>query len=164
MKMQAICNVRYLVPAAAVVLVGVLAVLGIGPAAPTRAAQEDVTEVVSNKDFAATKTALESGIKAAGFVVLGDFNYQMMQKMVNRDIAPAEGFNYFRPDLGTPIFANDPRAALEIPLKIVVVTTGGKVVVRYRKAGVLFAPYRGLGDLARKLDGLTGEIVKKATQ
>ncbi len=162
--MRAIRDVRYLVRAAVVVLIGVLAALSIGPIAPTRAGLEDVVEVVSHKDFAATKTALESGIKAAGFVVLGDFNYQMMQKMVNRDIAPAEGFNYFRPDLGTPIFANDPRAALEIPLKIVVVTTGGKVVVRYRKAEALFASYRGLEDLAKKLDGLTGEIVKKATQ
>jgi len=160
--MRTMLDVRYLVRAAAVVLVGVLAALSIGLTAPTQAGQEDVVEVVSHKDFAATKAALESGIKAAGFVVLGDFNYQMMQKMVNRDIAPAEGFNYFRPDLGTPIFANDPRAALEI--KIVVVTTGGKVVVRYRKAAVLFASYRGLGDLAKKLDGLTEQIVKQATQ
>jgi uncharacterized protein (DUF302 family) len=162
--MRAMVDVRYLARAAAVVLVGVLGALSIGPAAPTRAGEESVVEVVSKKSFQETKAGLESGIKGAGFVVLGDFNYQMMQKMVNRDIAPAEGFNYFRPDLGTPIFANDPRAALEIPLKIVVVTVGGKAVVRYRKAATVFASYRGLGDLAKKLDGLTEQIVKQATQ
>jgi len=29
---------------------------------------------------------------------------------------------------------------------------------------VLFAGYRGLGDLAKKLDGVTEQIVKQATQ
>jgi uncharacterized protein (DUF302 family) len=123
-----------------------------------------LVQVTSHKSFEATKTALLNGIKAAGFVVLGDFNYQMMQKMVGRDIAPAEGFNYFRPDLGTPIFANDPRAAVNIPLKIAVITDGGKVMVLYYRATSLFAQYRGLGDLAQKLDGLTEQIVKQATQ
>jgi uncharacterized protein (DUF302 family) len=149
---------------AAVLVVGAVAALSLGSAVPARGGQEDVVEVVSHKNFDETNAALKNGIKAAGFTVLGDFNYQMMQKMVGRDVAPAEGYNYFRPDLGTPIFANDPRAALEIPLKIAIVTVGGKVMVRYRKAEVLFAGYRGLGDLARKLDGLTEQIVKQATQ
>jgi uncharacterized protein (DUF302 family) len=158
-------DVRYAMRTVAIFLLAALVVLSIGPAAPTRAGEgTGVIEVASHKTFVETKAALVSGIKAAGFVVLSDIDHQMMLKMMNRDIAPAETFEYFRGDLGWPIFANDPRAALEIPLRILVITEGGKVVVRYHKAEALFAPYRGLGDLAKKLDGLTEQIVKQATQ
>jgi uncharacterized protein (DUF302 family) len=155
---------RAALAAAVILVVGAVAALSAGSALPAQAGEGSLVEVVSHKSFDATKTTLVNGIKAAGFTVLGDFNYQMMQKMVGRDVAPAEGFAYFRPDLGTPIFANDPRAAVDIPLKIAVVTDSGKVMVLYRKAGDLFAPYHGLGGLAQKLDSLTEQIVKQATQ
>ena len=45
------------------------------------------------------------------------------------------GANFtFRPDLGTPIFDNDPSAAMEIPVKILLYERDGKTEIRYKKS------------------------------
>ena len=88
-----------------------------------------------------------------------------MQKMVGRNIRPAKGFAYFRPDLGTPIFQNDPRAALEIPFKLLVLErSDGKVVISYKKPSSTFEPYKGLSKLGKRLDDLVDKLTDAAIQ
>ncbi len=125
---------------------------------------QEAVEKVSTHNFQQTVNRLQQAMKSARLLILGEFDYQKMQRMVGKRVKPAKGFNFFRPDLGTPIFANDPNAALEIPLKIVVLDRGGQVVVRYRKPSDVFAPYNGLSDLGKQLDTLVDQIAAAATQ
>lgn len=125
---------------------------------------QEVVEKVSKQDFQRTVRQLEQAIKGARFLILGEFDYQKMQKMVGKSVKPAKGFNFFRPDLGTPIFENDPNAALEIPLKVVVLDRGGDVVVLYRKPSDVLQPYKGLSDLGKRLDDLVDQLAATATK
>jgi len=122
-------------------------------------------EKESSKDFATTARQLSNAFRAANLLVLGEFDYQKMQRMVGKSARPAMGYNFFRPDLGIPIFENDPRASLEVPLKLnVLEMPDGKVVVRYRKPSEIFAPYSGLEDLGKRLDGIVEQLVAEATK
>ena len=126
-------------------------------------AQESV-EKVSKHNFQQTVRKLGQAMKSARLLILGEFDYQKMQRMVGKSIKPAKGFNFFRPDLGTPIFANDPNAALEVPLKIIVLDKGDKVVVRYRKPSDTFSQYKGLSNLGKQLDALVEQLATAATK
>ena len=142
------------------VLCAVALVLG---ASHLALAQEQV-EKVSKHNFQQTVNRLGQAMKSARFLILGEFDYQKMQRMVGKRVKPAKGFNFFRPDLGTPIFANDPNAALEIPLKIIVLEKGGQVVVRYRKPSDIFREYKGLSGLGKQLDALVEQLATTATK
>lgn len=140
-------------------LITVMFLLALGAYA---GAQEPV-EKVSKSSYTITLTKLDAAFKSARLLILGEFDYQRMQKMVGKNIRGAKGFNIFRPDLGIPIFENDYRASLEIPLKLVVYEReDGKVVIRYRRPSEVFKPYKGLSDLGKSLDKLLDELTDAA--
>jgi len=156
---------RHVTRTAAILLIGALVAVGLGQARPARAGQEDVVEVVSHKNFAGTTAALQSAITTAGFQIVHSYDFQQMQQMMaGRTFGPTIVYEYLRADAGTTMFQKDPRAFLEFPLRILVVSTGGTVLVTYEKAEALYTPYRGLGDLAKQLDAQTAGIVKNATR
>ena len=102
---------------------------------------------------------IERAIKGARFIIVGEPNYQLMQRMVGRERKGAKGFFLYRPDLGIPIFDNDPRAAMEIPLKIVIWEgPDGKAIIRYKKPSSSFADFKELHDLGEDLDKLLVKI------
>lgn len=102
---------------------------------------------------------IERAIKGARFIIVGEPNYQLMQRMVGRERKGAKAFFLYRPDLGIPIFDNDPRAAMEIPLKIVIWEgPDGKAIIRYKKPSSLFANFKKLHALGKELDTLMGKI------
>lgn len=145
----------------AAVLVGLCLVLG--SAAPSRA--QDRVEKVSKHSFSRTARKLDQAFKASSLLILGEFDYQKMQKMVGRNVRSAKGFAFFRPDLGTPIFQNDPRAALEVPLKLLVhEDSGGKVIISYRKPSSVLREYNGLSDLGKSLDDLVNKLTDAAVK
>lgn len=145
------------------VIVSLAAVLFLGSLSFSEA-QERV-EKISKNSFNRTLRKLDRGFKASSLLILGEYDYKKMQKMAGRNIPPAKGFAYFRPDLGTPIFQNDPRAAIEIPMRLLVrERSDGKVVVSYVKPSVVFKKYKGLSGLAKKLDDLVDKLTDIAVK
>lgn len=119
-----------------------------------------IIEKTSALPFRRAIVKVEAAIKNARFIIVGEPNYQLMQRMVGRERAGAKGFFLFKPDLGIPVFDNDPRAAMEIPLKLVIWEgADGKAIIRYKKPSSVFADYKGLGDLGSQLDQLMVKIV-----
>lgn len=124
-----------------------------------------MVEKISSFPYSQALAKFEAAVKGARMIIVGEPNYQMMQRMVGRERKGAKGYFIFRPDLGTPIFDNDPKAALEIPLKVVFLEQpDGKVRILYYKPSTLLANYKGLGslgtDLDNLLDQLTGAVMK----
>lgn len=119
-----------------------------------------IIEKTSALPFRRAIVKIEAAIKGARFIIVGEPNYQLMQRMVGRERAGAKGFFLFKPDLGIPVFDNDPRAAMEIPLKLVIWEgADGKAIIRYKQPSSVFADYKGLGDLGSQLDQLMVKIV-----
>ncbi len=145
------------------IIAGLIFALIMGTGTPVHA-QERV-EKVSKFSFNRTLRKLDRAFKASSLLILGEFDYKKMQKMVGRNVRPAKGFAYFRPDLGTPIFQKDPRAALEIPFKLLVLErSDGKVVISYKKPSLLLASYKGLSSLGKRLDDLVGKLTDAAVK
>lgn len=125
---------------------------------------QDPVEKKSNNDFNTTIRKLDAALRAANLMVLGEYDYQKMQRMVGKTVRPNKGYAVFRPDLGIPIFESDPRASLEIPLKLNVIDTGGGIILRYRRPSDVLGKYPGLSDLGKRLDDLVNQIVDAATK
>lgn len=124
-----------------------------------------IVEKVANHPFAAVDAKLQAAIKSAKLIIVGEPNYQMMQRMVGRERKPAKAYFVFRPDLGTPIFDNDPAAAMEVPLKILFFERAdGKTVIRYKKPSSVLADYKGLGALGKQLDDLVASLTDAAVK
>lgn len=124
-----------------------------------------IIERVVNKPYAATVARVEAAVKGANMVIVGEPNYQMMQRMVGREIRGAKSYFIFRPNLAIPIFENDYNAALEIPMKVLLYDKGGnQTVVRYRKPSNALADYKGLDSFAKQLDELMEKITDAAVK
>ena len=118
-----------------------------------------IIEKQSTLPFRAAIAKVQHAIKAARFIIVGEPNYQLMQRMVGRERAGAKGFFLYRPDLGIPVFDNDPKAAMEIPLKIVIWEgADGKGVIRYKQPSSVLADYKSLAGLGSELDQLMVKI------
>lgn len=124
-----------------------------------------IIEQISSLPYTQAVGKIEAAIKGARLVVVGEPNYQMMQRMVGRERKGAKAFFIFRPDLGTPIFDNDPNAAMEVPLKILLMERpDGKTAIRYKKPSSILADYKGLSDLAKQLDDIMAKIAEAGTK
>ncbi len=118
-----------------------------------------IVEKVSDNSYTATVSKIEVAVKGANLVIIGEPNYQMMQRMVGKQRRGSKAYFIFRPDLGIPIFDNDYNAALEVPLKVLIwEREDGKTVIRYFKPSSAFAHYKGLDSLGKNLDDLIGKI------
>ena len=124
-----------------------------------------VVEKVASKPYAATVARVEAAVKGANLIIVGEPNYQAMQRMVGREIRGAKSYFIFRPNLGIPIFEKDWNAALEIPLKVFIYDKGGnQTVIRYRKPSNALADYNGLDGLGKELDGILDKITDAAVK
>jgi len=153
-------------------LIATLAGLAVGLDAAVAAAGEVklpsgivIVEKVVNKPYAATVARVEAAVKGANLIIVGEPNYQMMQRMVGREIKGAKAYFIFRPNLGIPIFEKDVNAALEIPLKVLIYDKGGnQTVIRYRKPSNALADYNGLDTLGMQLDDILDKITDAAAK
>lgn len=124
-----------------------------------------IIEKASSHPFAATDAKLQAAIKGGRMVVIGEPNFQMMQRMVGRERRPSKAYFIFRPDLGIPIFDNDYAAAMEIPLKLLIFEREDKkTVIRYKQPSSVLADYKGLGGLGKELDELLTKLTDAATK
>ncbi len=118
-----------------------------------------IIEKQSTLPFRRAIANVQRAIKSARFIIVGEPNYQLMQRMVGRERAGAKGFFLYRPDLGIPVFDNDPKAAMEIPLKIVIWEgSDGKGIIRYKQPSSVLSDYKALSDLGGELDQLMVKI------
>lgn len=123
-----------------------------------------IVEKVINKPYPATVARVEAAVKGANLIIVGEPNYQLMQRMVGREIRGAKAYFIFRPNLGIPIFEKDVNAALEIPLKVLIYDKGGQTVIRYRKPSNALADYSGLDSLGKQLDDIMNQITDAAVK
>lgn len=152
----------------AVIVTGLVVGLGVAPALAGEVKLPSgivIVEKVVSKPYAATVARVEAAVKAANLIIVGEPNYQMMQRMVGREIKGAKAYFIFRPNLGIPIFEKDVNAALEIPLKVLIYDRGGnQTVIRYRKPSNALADYAGLDGLGKDLDELMDRITAAAAK
>lgn len=127
--------------------------------APIASAAEDIVAQTVAAPFDKVVTRLKRAVTAQKLVIIKEVPYQKMLAMVGVKADKMLGFEIFHPRYGKVLYAQDPNAFLEVPLRILVSESGGKVTLTYRKPSVVFAPYPGLDDLGKELDEVFAAIV-----
>ncbi len=143
-----------------------LAVVAISsPAWADQKVSQTIIEKVIDQPYPQAVAKIEAAIKGARFMIIGEPNYQQMQRMVGRERRGAKAYFIFRPDLGTPVFDNDFNAAMEIPLKILIYEADAKkTIVRYKLPSSALADYNGLSAFGKDLDKMLDNIVGAASK
>lgn len=127
-------------------------------------AAEDVVQKTVNGPFDQVVTNLKREITGHKLVIVKEVPYQQMVKMVGVNAEPMMGFEIFHPRYGKVLHEKDVSAFMDVPLRILVRSSGDKVMLEYRKPSVIFAPYSGLGDLGSELDQVFADIVERVAQ
>ncbi len=133
-------------------------------AAGEAAAQEGVVTKSVTAPFGKVVTSLKRAIASRKLVIVKQVPFQKMVAMVGVKTGKTIGFEIFHPRYGKVIFAKDTNALIDVPLRIVVRESGGKVVLRYRKPSATFAPYPSLAGLGKDLDRVFADIVDRVVK
>lgn len=124
-------------------------------------AAEDIIQKTVDGPFDKVVTNLKRGITAHKLVIVKEVPYQQMVKMVGVNAEPMMGFEIFHPRYGKVLYETNVSAFKEAPLRILVRSSGDKVVLEYRKPSAVFAPYSGLEALGKELDQVFADIVER---
>lgn len=88
----------------------------------------------SQYDFGKTLEMLDSAFKDKGMTVFAHIDHQAAAKEAGLEMQPATVIIYGTPKAGTPLMVKDPTLALQLPLKVLVTETDGKVQVLLNSA------------------------------
>ncbi len=95
------------------------------------ASENDFIEAESAHSFALTVERIGNAIEVAGMKVLGHIDHAAGAKSIELELPPTVVIMYGNPKGGTPIMQAAPRAALDLPLRVLVREADGKVLVAF---------------------------------
>ncbi len=120
---------------------------------------------MSQHSFSDTLTALTRAVETENLMVIETVDGQRMLRMAGLSVPGMTQVFYFHPRFMRRVLEADPMAAMQIPLKFIVMERpDGNVVVRYFKPSTVLGPYNGQAEIAAELDGLVDTIVTSATK
>ena len=108
-------------------------------------------EHVSAHDFAGTVTRLEAAIEKAGLTIFARIDHQGAARDVGLTMPPTLVLIYGNPRGGTPIMLAAPRAALDLPLRVLIREEHGRVLVGFHPIDTLLQQAGVASDLAARL-------------
>ena len=87
--------------------------------------------VASKYPFDETVTRLQNAIQAKGMTVFAVIDHHAAARQNGLEMQPATVIVFGTPKAGTPLMVKDPAFALQLPLRVLVTETDGKVQVVY---------------------------------
>ena len=127
---------------------------------------DDMIIKKSNHSVKVTLDRLEAALKEKGIQVAARWDHAGSAKKVDMALKPMEVLIFGNPKLGTPLMQSNPRAGVDLPLKVLAwEDEKGQVWVGYTKPDALAARYaiRDRAEVLQKiggaLDGLTNQAI-----
>jgi len=121
----------------------------------------------SSHSVKVTLDRLEAALKEKGITVAARWDHAGSAKKVGMSLRPMEVLIFGNPKLGTPLMQSNPRAGVDLPLKVLAWEDDkGQVWVGYTKPEALAARYeiRDQGEVVKKITGALDGLTHKATQ
>lgn len=123
--------------------------------------------VIKDSPHSVTETAdrLAAAVEESPAKLVARLDHQANAERVDLKMQPATVLFFGNPKVGTPIMQANPRAALDLPLRVLVWEEEGKVRVGYLSAEALKERYgvngadEAFDAMAKALDGLTSKAV-----
>ena len=133
------------------------------------AAEMDANGIVtkkSNNDVTTTINIIEDFVKMKGLTLFNRINHQQNSKKAGGvDLKPAELIIFGNPKKGLKLLTKDPKAGLDLPLKILAYEgKDGNVYVSYRDIKFFDNIYETKGcKVGQKMSGMLDKLTDKAT-
>lgn len=140
------------------------AILTLGAAMPAFA---DLVTVSSPKSVVETADALAAAIEGAGAKVVARVDHQKAAASADLQMGEAQVLIFGNPKIGTPAMQEDIRAALYLPLKVLVYADAdGNTQMTYDDPAAMFAGLDISSDaeFVKVMTGALGKLTGKAAQ
>jgi len=112
--------------------------------------------------FEETVVALQKELNSRGITVFATIDHQAAAKAVGENMQPATVLIVGNPKVGTALMQENPRLAIELPLKILIYEDGKKVNIRYEKIAAMGEKYHIKQNFAtaEKIDSAMQQLIK----
>ncbi len=124
-------------------------------------------EVKSKNSFAETVAKFKDTVVNNQMMIMFEADHQKMLSMISVESKPSETILFGKPQMGQTVLSAEPRAALEMPMRVNIrEMDNGEVVLIYYKPSYLFSHYKNpkLTDLGNTMDQMIGMLVGAASK
>ena len=115
----------------------------------------------SQYDFKQTVGRLKKNFKANNIVIFAEIDHAKAAKKAKETLLPATVLVVGNPKVGTSLMQENPKVAIELPLKVLVYEENGAVWVRYKFVSLLVSEYKleKVEQITQKIDIAMGKII-----
>lgn len=120
----------------------------------------------SAHDVATTADRLVAAVEGAGATVFARVDHQKGAMSVGTEIPGATLVVFGNPKIGTPIIAENPKAGLDLPIRVLIWDENGQTMIGYLSPEELASRY-GLTasmEALKTMGGAAGKLTGKATE
>ena len=116
--------------------------------------------------FEETVVALQKELNSRGITVFATIDHQAAAKAVGENMQPATVLIVGNPKVGTALMQENPRLAIELPLKILIDKEEKIVRIRYEKISAIAEKYHIKQNFAtaEKIDAAMRQLIKLAIE
>lgn len=119
---------------------------------------------MSKYSFSETVDMLKGAIEQQNLMVIHEIDGQKMLKMAGKEVGGMKQLFFFHPMYMKKVVEANEMAGIVIPLKIIVMEKGDKIMVRYFMPSIVLKPYKGTEAIAKDLDAKVTKIIAEATK
>lgn len=118
----------------------------------------------SKYDFKQTIRRLKKNFKVNNIAVFSEIDHAKAAKKAGENLLPATVLVVGNPKVGTRLMQENPKVAIELPLKVLVYEEGGIVQVRYKFVSLLVSDYKleRVEQITQKIDIAMGKIIAES--
>ena len=118
----------------------------------------------SEYDFKQTVGRLKKNFKANNIAIFAEIDHAKAAKKSQENLLPATVLVVGNPKVGTHLMQENPKTAIELPLKVLVYEENGVVWVRYKFVSLLVSEYKleKTEQVTHKIDTAMGKIIAQS--
>ncbi len=118
----------------------------------------------SQYDFKQTIRRLKKNFKANNIAIFAEIDHTKAAKKVKETLLPATVLVVGNPKVGTSLMQENPKVAIELPLKVLVYEENKVVWVRYKFVSLLVSDYKleRVEQITQKIDIAMGKIIAES--
>ena len=118
----------------------------------------------SQYDFKQTISRLKKNFKANNIAIFAEIDHAKAAKKAKETLLPATVLIVGNPKVGTSLMQENPKVAIELPLKVLVYEEDGIVRVRYKFVNPLVSDYKleRVEQITQKIDIAMGKIIAES--
>ena len=118
----------------------------------------------SKYNFKQTISRLKKNFKANNIVIFAEIDHAKAAKKAKENLLPATVLVVGNPKVGTSLMQENPKVAIELPLKVLVYEENKVVWVRYKFVSLLVSDYKleKVEQITQKIDIAMGKIIAES--